>query len=54
LEGSGSVSNAHLGLEDEGVAAVESSDWLDEDSSRRVRHEIFGENPYLARQLSVF
>jgi hypothetical protein len=54
LEGSGAVSNAHPRPEDEGVAAVESSEWLDEDSSRRVRHEIFGENPYLARQRSVF
>jgi hypothetical protein len=24
------------------------------DGSRRVRHVIFGESPYLARQLSVF
>jgi hypothetical protein len=31
LEGSGAVSSAHLRPEDEGVAAVESSDWLDED-----------------------
>jgi hypothetical protein len=54
LEGSGAVSSAHPKPEDEGVAAVESSDWLDEDRSRRVRHEIFAENPYLARQLSVF
>jgi hypothetical protein len=54
LEGSGTVSDAHPRPEDEGVTAVESNDWLDEDSSRRVRHEIFGENPCLARQLSVF
>jgi hypothetical protein len=33
---------------------LKSSNWLDEDCSRRVRHEIFGENPYLARLLSVF
>jgi hypothetical protein len=31
LEGSGAISNAHTGPEDEGVAAVESSDWLNED-----------------------
>jgi hypothetical protein len=31
LEGSGAVSNAHPRPEDEGVAAVESGDWLDED-----------------------
>jgi hypothetical protein len=31
LEGFGAVSNAHPGPEDEGVAAVESSDCLDED-----------------------
>jgi hypothetical protein len=31
LEGSDAVSNAHPRPEDEGVAAVESSDWLDED-----------------------
>jgi hypothetical protein len=31
LEGSGAVSSAHPGPEDEGVAAVESSDWLDKD-----------------------
>jgi hypothetical protein len=54
LEGSGVVSSAHPGPKDEGVAAVESDDWLDEDLSRRVRHEIFGEFPYLVRQLSVF
>jgi hypothetical protein len=28
LEGSGAVSSAHPRPEDEGVAAVESSDWL--------------------------
>jgi hypothetical protein len=49
LEGSSAVSSAHLGPEDEGVAAVESDDWLDGDWSRRVHHEIFGEIPYLAR-----
>jgi hypothetical protein len=31
LEGSGAVSSAHPRPEDEGVAAVESGDWLDED-----------------------
>jgi hypothetical protein len=31
LEGSGVVSSAHPGPKDEGVAAVESDDWLDED-----------------------
>jgi hypothetical protein len=30
LEGSGAVSSAHPRPEDESVAAVESSDWLDE------------------------
>jgi hypothetical protein len=54
LEGSGAVSSADPGAEDEGVAAVEGGSWLDEDGSRQVRHMIFGEIPYLARQLSVF
>jgi hypothetical protein len=54
LEGSGAVSSANLGAEDEGVAAVEGNSWLDEDGSRRVHRMIFGEIPYLARQLSVF
>jgi hypothetical protein len=54
LEGSGAVSSVDPGAKDEGVAAVEGDSWLDEDSSRRVRHEIFGEIPYLAHQLSVF
>jgi hypothetical protein len=54
LEGSSAVCGADLGAEDEGVAAVEGDGWLDEDGSRRVRHVIFGEIPYLARQLSVF
>jgi hypothetical protein len=31
LEGSGAVSSAHPGPEDEGVAAVESDSWLDGD-----------------------
>jgi hypothetical protein len=54
LEGSGAVSSADPGAEDEGVAAVEGDSWLDEDGSRRVRHMIFGEIPYPTRQLSVF
>jgi hypothetical protein len=31
LEGSGTVSSADPGVEDEGVAAVEGDSWLDED-----------------------
>jgi hypothetical protein len=31
MEGSGAVSSAHSGPEDEGVAAIESNDWLDGD-----------------------
>jgi hypothetical protein len=31
LEGSGAVSSADLGAEDEGVVAVEGDGWLDED-----------------------
>jgi hypothetical protein len=54
LERANAVSGANLGAEDEGVAAVESDGCLDDDRSRRVRHEIFDEIPYLARQLSVF
>jgi hypothetical protein len=54
LEGSGAVGSADPGAEDKGVAAFESDSWIDEDGSRRVRHMIFGEIPYLARQLSVF
>jgi hypothetical protein len=54
LEGSGTVSSADPGAEDEGVAAVEGDSWLDEDCSRRVRHMIFGKIPYLAHQLSMF
>jgi hypothetical protein len=54
LEGPSAISDANPGTEDEGVAAVESGGWLDDDGSCRVRHEIFGEIPYLARQLSVF
>jgi hypothetical protein len=54
LEGSGTVSSADPGTEDEGVAAVEGDGWLDVDRSRRVRHVISGEIPYLAHQLSMF
>jgi hypothetical protein len=54
LEGSGAISSADPGTEDEGVAAVEGDGWLDVDGNRRVRHVISGEIPYLARQLSVF
>jgi hypothetical protein len=54
LEGSDAVSSADPATEDEGVAAVEGDGWLDVDGSRRVRHVISGESPYLACQLSVF
>jgi hypothetical protein len=54
LEGSGAVSSAEPGAEDKGVAVVEGDSLLDEDRSRRVRHMIFSEIPYLARQLLVF
>jgi hypothetical protein len=54
LERSRAVSSADPGTEDEGVAAVEGDGWLDVHGSRRVRHVISGEIPYLARQLSVF
>jgi hypothetical protein len=53
LERSRAVSSADPGAEDEGVAAVEGDGWLEVDRSRRVRHVISGESPYLARQLSV-
>jgi hypothetical protein len=54
LEGSGAVSSANQGTAGEGVTAVEGDGWLDVDRSRRVRHVISGNIPYLARQLSVF
>jgi hypothetical protein len=54
LVGSNAVSSADPGAEDEGVTAVEGDGWLDVGRSRRVRHVISGESPYLARQLSVF
>jgi hypothetical protein len=54
LERSRAVSSADPGTEHEGVTAVEGDGWLEVDGSRRVRHVISGESPYLARQLSVF
>jgi hypothetical protein len=54
LEGSRAVSSADPSADSEGVAAVEGGGWLEVDRSRRVRHVISGETPYLARQLSVF
>jgi hypothetical protein len=54
LEGTRAVSSADSGAEHEGVTAVEGDSWLEVDGSRRVRHVISGEIPYLARQLSVF
>jgi hypothetical protein len=54
LERPSAVSSVDPGAEDEGVATVEGDGWLDVDRSRRVRHVISGESPYLARQLSVF
>jgi hypothetical protein len=54
LERSRAVSSADPSAEDEGVAAVEGGGWLEVDRSRRVRHVISGEIPYLARQMSVF
>jgi hypothetical protein len=54
LESARAVCSANPGAEHEGVAAVESDDWLEVDRSRRVRHVISSDIPYLARQLSVF
>jgi hypothetical protein len=54
VEGFRAVSSADPSAENEGVAAVEGDGWLEVDRSRRVRHVISGEIPYLARQLSVF
>jgi hypothetical protein len=48
------VCSADPGTDNEGVAAVEGDGWLEVDGSRRVRHVISGEIPYLARELSVF
>jgi hypothetical protein len=54
LEGSRAVSSAEPSAENEGVTVVEGDGWLEMDRSRRVRHVISGEIPYLARQLPVF
>jgi hypothetical protein len=54
LEGARAISIADPGVEHEGVAVVEGDGWLEVDGSRRVRHVISSESPYLARQLSVF
>jgi hypothetical protein len=54
LERSRAVSSADPSTENEGVAAVEGDGWLEVNRSRRDRHVISGEIPYLARQLSVF
>jgi hypothetical protein len=54
LEKPSTVCGAKPRPKDESVTAVQSDGWLDGDRSRRVRHEIFGEIPYLVRQLSVF
>jgi hypothetical protein len=54
LERARTVCSANPGAEDEGIAAVEGDGWLEVDWSRRVRHVISGEIPYLACQLSVF
>jgi methionine synthase II (cobalamin-independent) len=54
LERPRAVCSADPGAEHEGVDAVEGNGWLEVDRSRRVRHVISGESPYLERQLSVF
>jgi hypothetical protein len=54
LEGTRAVCGADPGAEHEGVTAVEGDGVLEADGSRRVRHVISGESPYLARVLSVF
>jgi hypothetical protein len=54
LERARAVCSTDPGAEHEGVTAVEGDGWLEVDGSRRVRHVISGESPYLARQLSVF
>jgi hypothetical protein len=53
LERARAISSADPSTEHEGVTAVEGDGWLEADRSRRVRHVISGESPYLARQLSV-
>jgi hypothetical protein len=54
VEGSRAVSSADPSAENKGVAVVEGDGWLEVNRSRRVRHVISGESPYLVRQLSVF
>jgi hypothetical protein len=54
VEGTRAVCGVDPSAEHEGVAAVEGDGWLEADGSRRVRHVISGESPYLVRQLSVF
>jgi hypothetical protein len=54
LEGSHAISSTDPSAENEGVVAVEGDGWLEVDRSRRVRHVISGEIPYLARQPLVF
>jgi hypothetical protein len=54
LRRSCAVSSADPSAENEGVATVEGDGWLKVDRSRRVRHVILGESPYLACQLSVY
>jgi hypothetical protein len=54
LERSCAISSADPGTEHEGVSVVEDDGWHEVDRSRRVRHVISGEIPYLTGQLSVF
>jgi hypothetical protein len=49
LERARAVRSADTSAEHEGVAAVEGDSWLEVDWSRRVRHVISGEIPYLVR-----
>jgi hypothetical protein len=49
LGGPHTVSSADPSAENEGVVAVEDDGWREVDRSRRVRHVISGESPYLAR-----
>jgi hypothetical protein len=49
VEGSRAISSADPSAENEGVAAVDGDGWIEVDKSRRVRHVISGESPYLAR-----
>jgi hypothetical protein len=48
LERSSVVNGVDPGAEDEVVSSQESNIGLDDDGSRRVRHWIFDEIPYLA------